>query len=80
MSRVTCSMCTPDRRGNHQPGCPRGGGGGRAGRKTPEMCKATHAPTGTSPHTHVCMENKGHGGKHICGVPTSRSPMCGYSW
>jgi hypothetical protein len=75
---ASCSRCGAKR--GHLPGCPVGGSGAKRGRKTPKMCSKTHSPTGTSPHTHVCMENEGHGGRHICGIPTARSDMCGFTW
>jgi len=33
MARVICNTCTPDRRGNHQPGCPNAPQPGDKGKK-----------------------------------------------
>ena len=42
MARVSCSNCTPDRRGNHQPGCPSIGGSPFGGKKDDVPVIAAH--------------------------------------
>lgn len=47
-------------------------------RITPRMCMKTGGEAADG-HTHVCMRNALHGGKHHCMIGTDKG-MCGHSW
>jgi hypothetical protein len=71
---MACSECGAKR--GHLGGCTGGGGGGR---RSPRSCKKTGGQADDG-HTHYCLENEGHGGSHVCGVPGNGRRNCGFRW